>query len=128
DRESPYNRLKTVMDAWCALWFWPVGQGNDIAPPTIDEWLSFCEAVLGIQPSMARANSKKGGGRGFNDAFGLFGAASSFKELASEDEHDRFITQSMSFDRIAVDERFAWLSVLTEIAEREGFFHWELEF
>ena len=34
DRESPYNRLKTVMDAWCALWFWPVGQGNDIAPPT----------------------------------------------------------------------------------------------
>src|SRR5699024_8918412 len=21
---SPYWRLKTVMDAWCALWFWPV--------------------------------------------------------------------------------------------------------
>ena len=23
---TPYWRLKTVMDAWCALWFWPVGK------------------------------------------------------------------------------------------------------
>ncbi|MGW4995224.1 hypothetical protein ACWEQ3_47940 [Streptomyces mirabilis] len=23
---SPYWRLKQVMDAWCALWFWPLGQ------------------------------------------------------------------------------------------------------
>ena len=31
-------------------------------------------------------------------------------------------------DRIAIDDRFAWWSVLTEIADHEGFFHWELEF
>ncbi|MGW6934617.1 class I SAM-dependent DNA methyltransferase [Lentzea sp. NPDC054927] len=24
DVDTPYWRLKTVMDAWCALWFWPV--------------------------------------------------------------------------------------------------------
>ncbi|MER7167845.1 class I SAM-dependent DNA methyltransferase [Micromonospora sp. NPDC000207] len=23
---TPYRRLKTVMDAWCALWFWPAGR------------------------------------------------------------------------------------------------------
>ena len=22
--DTPYWRLKTLMDAWCALWFWPV--------------------------------------------------------------------------------------------------------
>ena len=25
---TPYWRLKTVMDAWCALWFWPVGKAG----------------------------------------------------------------------------------------------------
>jgi len=26
--DTPYWRLKTVMDAWCALWFWPVDQAG----------------------------------------------------------------------------------------------------
>ena len=25
---TPFWRLKTVMDAWCALWFWPVGKAG----------------------------------------------------------------------------------------------------
>ena len=25
---TPYWRLKTLMDAWCALWFWPVGKAS----------------------------------------------------------------------------------------------------
>ena len=25
---TPYWRLKTVMDAWCALWFWPVDKAG----------------------------------------------------------------------------------------------------
>jgi hypothetical protein len=25
---TPYWRLKTVMDAWCALWFWPLDKGD----------------------------------------------------------------------------------------------------
>ena len=24
DPDGPYQRLRLVMDAWCALWFWPV--------------------------------------------------------------------------------------------------------
>ena len=26
--DTPYWRLKTVMDAWCALWFWPADQAG----------------------------------------------------------------------------------------------------
>ncbi|WP_250008748.1 type II restriction endonuclease subunit M [Actinoplanes sp. M2I2] len=128
DRESPYNRLKTVMDAWCALWFWPVASESEIAPPTIEEWLSFCEAVIGIQPVKARASGKKGGAAGHEDVFGIFGGENDFAQLATEDESDRFIARCYSTDRIAIDDRFAWWSVLTDIADREGFFHWELEF
>ncbi|ROO52706.1 hypothetical protein EDC02_7646 [Micromonospora sp. Llam0] len=130
DRESPYNRLKTVMDAWCALWFWPVGQGTDIAPPTLDEWLSFCEAVLGIQPPKAdRSNPRKRDSHaGLDDPLGLFGADKEFHQLAVEDNLDRSFAHCMAMKEIAVDRRFGWWAVLDEIANREGFFHWELGF
>ncbi|WP_019030804.1 Eco57I restriction-modification methylase domain-containing protein [Salinispora arenicola] len=129
DRESPYNRLKIVMDAWCALWFWPVGQGIDITPPTLDEWLDFCEAVLGIQPAKAKAGGgKRASVAGHDDVLGMFGAGGVFQQLAAEDAMDRAVARCMSIDRTAIDGRFAWWSVLTDVAERERFFHWELEF
>ncbi|MFE2558353.1 class I SAM-dependent DNA methyltransferase [Streptomyces sp. NPDC059352] len=28
DVDTPYWRLKTLMDAWCALWFWPVQEAS----------------------------------------------------------------------------------------------------
>ncbi len=27
-RSSAYRRLKLAMDAWCALWFWPIKEAN----------------------------------------------------------------------------------------------------
>ncbi|SEK30335.1 type II restriction endonuclease subunit M [Nonomuraea pusilla] len=127
DWESPYNRLKTVMDAWCALWFWPVGQDLDVAPPTLGQWLDFCEAVLGIQPEKAKPRGKKGNAH-IDDVYGLFTPAPGFASRAEEDAQDRFIARCKPIAEIAVDERFAWWAVLNEIAKREGFFHWELEF
>ncbi|GAA3572658.1 class I SAM-dependent DNA methyltransferase [Nonomuraea rosea] len=131
DEKSPYNRLKTVMDAWCSLWFWPVGQGAEIEPPTLGEWIDFCEAVLGIEPEKAKAvtsKEKKHGNPHFDDRYGLFEPGSGFEARAEEDANDRFVARCLPMSRVAIDERFAWWSVLTEIARNEGFFHWELEF
>src|SRR5699024_5529288 len=36
---SAYQRLRLVMNAWCALWFWPVLPDDEIAPPTFHQWL-----------------------------------------------------------------------------------------
>src|SRR5690606_31010454 len=62
DASTAYSRLRRVMDAWCALWFWPltdtlttVEQRDDsgaevpttIDPPTLEEWISGLEALLG---------------------------------------------------------------------------------
>src|SRR4030095_11298709 len=112
------------------LWFWPVGQGTDIAPPTLEEWLSFCEAVLGVQPPKAdKKNARKRDSyAGWDDTLGLFGADKSFHQLAIEDDLDRSFSHCAAMKDIAADERFGWWSVLTDIADREGFFHWELEF
>jgi hypothetical protein len=41
---SAYRRLKLVMDAWCALWFWPIEQSAEL--PSRDEWLASLELVL----------------------------------------------------------------------------------
>lgn len=48
---TPYWRLKTLMDAWCALWFWPVGKaslldGSDEAYKVADSSLEAAVAAV----------------------------------------------------------------------------------
>ena len=49
DADGAYGRLRLVMDAWCALWFWPLtdtlttidvdGAPQRIQPPSLEQWL-----------------------------------------------------------------------------------------
>ncbi|MFE7271751.1 class I SAM-dependent DNA methyltransferase [Streptomyces sp. NPDC057623] len=48
---TPYWRLKTVMDAWCALWFWPLDQVGLI--DGTDAKYAPGEGVLGTAPAPA---------------------------------------------------------------------------
>ncbi|WP_246204128.1 Eco57I restriction-modification methylase domain-containing protein [Streptomyces tailanensis] len=130
---APRGRLKLVMDAWCAFWFWPVGQPNTPEPPTFEEWLEFCEAVLGVPPAKAKAKAvsksaarKRGVAAGLEDKLGLFADVGDFDQLALDDDFDRVMSQCA--DMLTVTLRFPWLSEVDAIARREGFFHWELEF
>ncbi|WP_261411616.1 Eco57I restriction-modification methylase domain-containing protein [Streptomyces sp. CBG33] len=127
---APLGRLKLVMDAWCALWFWPVGQHDTPEPPDLAEWLDFCEAVLGVPPAKAKAAKAKGvkkaSAAGHDDLFGLFGDTGGFDQLAVDDSNDRLMSQCAEMPAIAL--RFPWLSEIDAISRREGFFHWELEF
>ncbi|MFE1072353.1 Eco57I restriction-modification methylase domain-containing protein [Streptomyces sp. NPDC058783] len=124
---SPRGRLKLVMDAWCALWFWPIGQPDTQIPPTMEEWLSFCEAVLGIPAAKAKAtSSKRGGAAGLDDEFGMFADTGDFDQLATDDEFDRVLSQCADLPSVMV--RFPWLGEVDSISRREGFFHWDLEY
>ncbi|MFI1708156.1 type II restriction endonuclease subunit M [Streptomyces griseoruber] len=126
---SPRGRLKLVMDAWCALWFWPVGQADTPTPPGMEEWLSFCEAVLGVPAAKAKARPSGrvgGGAAGLDDELGLFADTGIFEQLATDDEFDRVMSQCIDLPSAAV--RFPWLGEVDAISRREGFFHWELEF
>ncbi|MWA06520.1 class I SAM-dependent DNA methyltransferase [Actinomadura sp. LD22] len=187
---TPYWRLKTFMDAWCALWFWPLEKvglldGSDeiyerlssdvldsrhdtrpneisltvpdpepagfpatweeqslfgespvqekLAPvkprprprpkprrperrPVIplndlDDWLDFAEALLGVDDIPQGS---------------LF---PEFDSLAQLDEHEDQLLAWMGMeDPFRLGERFPWLDTIEDIAKRQGFFHWELDF
>ena len=57
DPNGAYQRLRRVMDAWAALWFWPLTDTDGVTPPTLDQWIEACQALLGREPE-ARKNSR----------------------------------------------------------------------
>ncbi|MEB8339426.1 class I SAM-dependent DNA methyltransferase [Streptomyces endophyticus] len=181
--DTPYWRLKTLMNAWCALWFWPVqgaglldgsderyaragdvavqggelaadasevvrtyeevdflgnvtvkevkrgdidkrrkgarkGQGafagqrrNVIPLAELDDWLDFAESLLGTHDVPAES------------------LVSSFDSLDALERYEDELPDWMGMDRSYwLEGRFPWAAVAGDVAERQGFFHWELEY
>ncbi|MEW2552369.1 class I SAM-dependent DNA methyltransferase [Streptomyces zhihengii] len=182
--DTPYWRLKKLMDAWCALWFWPVqevglldgsdgryeraevapteggagagaaasdvirtyeevdllgnvtvkevkrgdidkrrkgkrqgeqafaGQRREVIPlAELDDWLDFAEALLGTHDVPAES------------------LVSSFDSLGALEQYEDELPDWMGMDRYQwLESRFPWSGVVSEVAEQQGFFHWELEF
>uniref|UniRef100_UPI0023F0FB35 class I SAM-dependent DNA methyltransferase n=1 Tax=Actinomyces gerencseriae TaxID=52769 RepID=UPI0023F0FB35 len=110
--DSAYRRLRLVMDAWCALWFWPLT--TDVTPPSLDEWLSALEGLLGKQVKDAKGTD------------GTLVDASSWAELETMEEVELGLAGARAVD--AVINEHEWLDVVREVAQAQGFFHWELDF
>ncbi|MFD7946868.1 Eco57I restriction-modification methylase domain-containing protein [Streptomyces sp. NPDC059744] len=144
---SPYWRLKQLMDAWCALWFWPLedvgllngsdrqayfvgdkdltlikrgvkdDDGRKVALKSLDDWLEFAEAVVG------RVDAE--GGSLFE-----IPKVRDLEELdALEEELDDKMVESTAWTQaLDLGDVFGWFDRSQEIAEKRGFFHWELDF
>nr|WP_211339825.1 class I SAM-dependent DNA methyltransferase [Solirubrobacter pauli] len=112
--DGAYRRLRRVMDAWCALWFWPLTE--DAAPPELDEWIATLQALVGV------AGKRRG------VAAGQLSLASA----ADWDELNAAETSDLAFagaaDVAAVKSKHPWLAAAERVAERQGFFHWQLDF
>ncbi|WP_328563775.1 class I SAM-dependent DNA methyltransferase [Streptomyces coelicoflavus] len=186
--DTPYWRLKTLMDAWCALWFWPVqeaalldgshetyaraaevasqsaewvvsaapapvpGQAGVperetyesedlfgdvqvvevkakaarggsrkeqirgerrpvIALASLDDWLDFTESLLGTQDVAADS------------------LVAQFDTLDALERYEDELPEWMGMERFtSLESRYPWAGVARDVAERQGFFHWELEF
>ncbi|MFE2127352.1 DNA methyltransferase family protein [Streptomyces amritsarensis] len=180
--DTPYWRLKQVMDAWCALWFWPVqevglldgsngryaraegltAQGSETADTNavirtyeeidllgnvtvkevkrgdidkrrkgtrkgeqafteqrrdviplaeLEDWLDFAEALLGTHDVPAES------------------LVASFDSLDALERYEDELPDWMGMDRSHwLESRFPWVAVARDVAEQQGFFHWELEF
>lgn len=182
--DTPYWRLKTLMDAWCALWFWPVQQaglldgshgsyvraaevtaqsagwtvsaapapvpgqiretyesedlfgdvrvvevrGKEargggrkeqirgerrpvIALASLDDWLDFAESLLGTQDVAADS------------------LVARFDTLDELEQYEDELPEWMGMERFySLESRYPWAGVARDVAERQGFFHWELEF
>ncbi|HHE0503114.1 TPA: hypothetical protein ACN36P_003045 [Vibrio parahaemolyticus] len=44
DSSTSYQSLKTIMDYWCALWFWPIDKADKL--PTREQFIGHIEAML----------------------------------------------------------------------------------
>ncbi len=121
DPNGAYQRLRRVMDAWCAMWFWPLTDSltDGAVPPTFDEWLDGLTALLGVH---AEAKAPK---RATERAQTL-GLPTDWHDLdAAEEVELGFAGVENIEDALATH---LWLNAAQRIAEANGFFHWALDF
>lgn len=126
DANGAYLRLRRVMDAWNALWFWPlvgVREGSDgqpIKPPSIDEWIDGLTAILGVHSEL------KVSGRYNKGQSETFASVSTWDELAQAEELDLSFAGALDMSKVL--DQNEWLTVTQGVAANQGFFHWELDF
>ena len=111
DPDSMYQRLRTVMNAWCALSFWPLDRRHEL--PDWSEWLATLEDILGLDSVQTVDSERLVDQAGFDDL-----------DLIERTERaETGMRSSVEFQVL-----HPWLATVREITEKEGFFHWELDF
>ncbi len=103
-----FQRIRLLMDAWCALWFWPVEMA-DLLPPR-ETWLAAADFLL-------RTESVRG------DVAEMISARLGI-DVAS--------LMVLIGDHVPgaddVKRALPWMDLAAGIAEKEKFHHWELAF
>ncbi len=124
----PYKRLKTAMDAWCALWLWPLDKADLL--PNRAEFLQGMAMILegGFTPDGSLAVPSM-------DEFA--DPSPDFLDLMEPDApaRDLFKAAAKRQDGLfretnveALIETFDWLGVAVAVAARERFVHFDLIF
>lgn len=122
DEKGAYRRLRRAMDAWTALWFWPLTDdlatvnGTVVAPPTVAQWLEGLQALLGRDPEVRKRKPVEL----------RFGAGMSWDDLDEAESLELGLASAQSIDEVL--RNHPWLVVCERIAQRQGFFHWNLDF
>lgn len=121
----PYKRLKTAMDAWCALWLWPLDKAHLL--PSRAEFLHamglLLEGGISADGSLAAPTQESHAdlAKGFFHLLGeaapsAGGAAGASRPLFRETNVEMLIELS------------PWLGVAAEVAEEARFVHLDLIF
>ncbi|MEX0328915.1 MAG: hypothetical protein AB3N07_09350 [Ruegeria sp.] len=108
----PYQRLKTAMDYWCALWFWPLEHADLL--PSRDEFLLDMTLIL-------EGNVLSSGADMFQREKLLSGADPNKVDLF---DHQKSYGQ---VDIQTLKARSPRLQVVDVISKRSRFFHWPVE-
>lgn len=119
ENASEYARLKLAMDYWCSLWFWPIDQANLL--PTRLQYLTEMSLILTgeiPQEEGFTLTSMDNGQPTFDDA------------MDDSHERDYIYDNIVDLDELCKGdgEPVQRLRLVKEIAKKQRFFHWELEF
>ncbi|MFM5830360.1 Eco57I restriction-modification methylase domain-containing protein [Aeromonas veronii] len=114
---SAYQKLRWVMNYWCALWFWPIDQAEHL--PSRDEWLFELETLLdGVMlTSVPQETPATAQGQLFAEE----PTAAPAQQLALFSQQGVLQRKQL----FALLPRLKWVD---EIANTQRFFHWDLEF
>lgn len=113
---SAYQKLRWVMDYWCALWFWPIDKAAEL--PDRSDWLFEVETLLdGVVQTSAEAQSEPVASGQLD--LGLAPAAGEQMSLFSG---------SGVLQRNKLFAVLPRLQLVDEITRAQRFFHWDLEF
>lgn len=110
---SPYRRLKTAMDYWCALWFWPIEKADLL--PTREQLLFDLALLL----------------EGTSQGVALVGGADQTTLFPDDTPRQEALKLVDEFGFVDVDKltrEVPRLATVKELAEKHRFLHWELEF
>lgn len=108
---SDYFRLKTILDLWCSLWFWPLDKTERL--PT---WADF-EASVRV---LTRSDFSEKEQMEFDLGIGELRLTSAGLELEKEFKQNPTLGNLYKL--------FPFIETSEAIAERHHFLHWELEF
>ena len=106
---SPYMRLKTVMDYWCALWFWPIDKAELL--PTRAEYLKDISLLVEKQSNVMMDLDKN-----------------LFSETIDETIRQEQMSELGFIDVAEQIAKSPRLQVVQEVSKKQKFLHWELEF
>ncbi|WP_323952695.1 class I SAM-dependent DNA methyltransferase [Aeromonas hydrophila] len=118
---SAYQKLRWVMNYWCALWFWPIDKSDEL--PSRDEWLFELETLLdGVMLTSApQETPATAQGQLFAEEFAQEAEQAPAQQLALFSQQGVLQRKQL----FALLPRLKWVD---EIASAQRFFHWDLEF
>lgn len=108
---SVFARLKLAMDYWCALWFWPIAEAEQL--PDREEWLFDLENLL-LGDTVAAGPA--------NEQHDLFASTQ------NPEEGKRLIDRHGVVNLDLLFRAFPRLALAQRIADQRRFFHWQLAF
>ncbi|MGM1054126.1 MAG: Eco57I restriction-modification methylase domain-containing protein [Pseudomonadota bacterium] len=143
---SPYRRLKLAMDYWCALWFWPLDNVDQL--PDRQKWLFDLNTILNSagtfdfapeQESLLEASNRpdeEDGSASDEDLFAkpvedLFAADAPQQTLRAETQAARDVSNQrgeLNLEKLFRNPFFATLAIANQLGQEFRFFHWELAF
>ncbi|MDQ2587310.1 class I SAM-dependent DNA methyltransferase [Saccharothrix yanglingensis] len=122
DPNGAYQRLRRVMDAWTALWFWPLTdeivtvRGVRVEPPTFAQWIAALQALLGRSPEVRKKSLPRE----------TLASSADWGQLNDAEKLELFFSSALPVENVL--QEHPWLVVCDRVAKQQGFFHWHLDF
>ena len=121
----PYKRLKTVMDAWCALWLWPLDKAH-LLPSRRDYLEAISKILLGEIDKIGNVDVKDTSYFPRHQASLIGQTDMVFQHLKKETKQRQTLIQETNVEALSVS--LEWIKVVNEVTEQLIFTHFDLFF